>query len=258
MDSKLVKEALEALAAGDTDKAMEILKGAIVDAAAGADAGASAEPEAMMGDEEEEEPTTMMGDGEDDPEAMAAAARTMMALTGQKTPGAAVAVLTRSHQTATDIRTRERQLAADRRKLEAGERDELVARMVEIGKEDPATAWADPVVATDRDKRKPAEPWASMPLPQLRKRVKAMGAAPSSTSSTQARTPTAGSGTVNDDGRDETPVAVRTMGKVVNIPKWELDRVKRSAEIDKVDVEEAVERYARIKLQQQPQLAANG
>jgi hypothetical protein len=49
--------------------------------------------------------------------------------------------------------------------IEDKERNALVAKMVTLGAEDPATAWAD-----DSAKR-PAEPWASMGLTALRSRV---------------------------------------------------------------------------------------
>ncbi len=55
--------------------------------------------------------------------------------------------------------------AAERIVIENGERRRLVGKLVELGHELPATAWADDAATT------PAEPWASMPLVQLRARV---------------------------------------------------------------------------------------
>jgi hypothetical protein len=56
-------------------------------------------------------------------------------------------------------------LRAFKATVEDKERRGLVAQMVKVGSEDPATAWAD-------DKaEKPAEPWASMSLSALRTRV---------------------------------------------------------------------------------------
>lgn len=56
-------------------------------------------------------------------------------------------------------------LRAFKASIEDKERNALVAKMVTLGAEDPATAWAD-----DSAKR-PAEPWASMGLTALRSRV---------------------------------------------------------------------------------------
>jgi ClpP class serine protease len=58
--------------------------------------------------------------------------------------------------------------------LEAEERRSLVAQMVVLGRENPATAWED-----DSGKV-PAEPWASMPMASLRARVAKMKTTPKS------------------------------------------------------------------------------
>lgn len=70
-------------------------------------------------------------------------------------------------------------LAKDRETLEAGERRRLTGDLVKLGFETPATAWSDEAGT------KPAEPWASMPIEQLRSRVaklsKSKGVATTST-----------------------------------------------------------------------------
>lgn len=60
------------------------------------------------------------------------------------------------------------------RALEGRDRKALVASMVAGGHEAPATAWANP--EADGAEQKPAEPWASMPLDALRRRVSALSA----------------------------------------------------------------------------------
>lgn len=112
------------------------------------------------------------------PAEMAAAARQLLTSTGKPTYAEALAELSRCRKITADVEEREAKLAADRAALEAGERDGLVVELVRRG-EPPATAWADALLATDRSKRKPAEPWASMPIEQLRARVATLGGAKS-------------------------------------------------------------------------------
>jgi hypothetical protein len=61
----------------------------------------------------------------------------------------------------------------DRAAGETEERRGLVAELVKCGSETPATAWSG-----KPEDRKPAEPWASMPIASLRDRVKALSKSP--------------------------------------------------------------------------------
>lgn len=66
------------------------------------------------------------------------------------------------------------QVAVDRAAAERAERVELVARLVKAGYETPATAWAEPGSST----LEPRGTLASMPIAELRERVRAFEAAP--------------------------------------------------------------------------------
>lgn len=182
LDPKIIEEAMAAITAGDAKKALEILTSLIASAAGG---GAPAEEPA---------PAEMGAAPPVPPEdqAMMAAARQLTALTG-KPPAETVEELVRCRSVAADVAAREAKLAADRAALEADERDGLVVEMVTLRAESPATAWAEPLDATDRAKRKPAEPWASMPIASLRARVaKLSGGKPTAPATKQAPTPSSG------------------------------------------------------------------
>jgi Mu-like prophage I protein len=179
MTDEQKKAALEAIKNGDGDKALKLLEQQVVDG------GAPAEPAPLAEDLEEDPKPAALAESDDDQEKEElsedeptdAEARMAIAITGLKTPGEAWAELTRRNRVAVDVEEREKKLAQDRRAFEATHRDELVVQLVQLG-ESPATAWADPVTAEDRDKRKPAEPWASMPIATLRDRVEKLGGQP--------------------------------------------------------------------------------
>jgi hypothetical protein len=165
MDPKIIKEALDALIAGDSEKCMEILKGAIA-AAAGAPPDAPKTPEAGT-----ETPAVVEDDEEKKKEPMVAAARLAIALTGKTDPGEAMAELSRRSKIAIELEEREATLAKDRATLEAGERRRLVGDLVKLGVEIPATAWSD-------DKGTiPCERLSKEPIEELRARVQKLSAA---------------------------------------------------------------------------------
>lgn len=100
--------------------------------------------------------------------------RSVLALSGAPSPAAAEGIVgawKRSHESAESERAAR---AAEVAAAEKVERAELVGRLVVAGWETPATAWADPSVATDAAKREPAEPYASMPIAALRARVETL------------------------------------------------------------------------------------
>jgi hypothetical protein len=151
MDPAQLKKALDAIEAGDSAAALEILKALIASAASG---GAS---DAMA-----EEPADAMAAGDaaatpPDPAAIAAS-RELMRVTATATPGEAVIALGKMYA---EVQT----LAADRAALDLSARQGLVAELVVAGAETPATAWAD------ADKRTPKARFMSEPIEELRERV---------------------------------------------------------------------------------------
>ena len=153
MNPEQLKKALDAIEAGDSAAALEILKAMIASAAA---SGASAEPapETAAAGEVAETPPP-------DPEQAAsiAASRELMRITATKTPGEAVEALGRMHASV-------QELVADRAALDLSARQGLVTELVTAGVETPATAWADV------EKRTPKKRFMDEPLAELRERVK--------------------------------------------------------------------------------------
>lgn len=168
MDPKLVKEAVDVLESGDAAKALEILKGLLI-AAAGGDAGgdpavtddaaANATPEA---DAEKEE--------------MMAAARAVITLTGKPTAAEAVTEVERLKKLAVDLDAAKEKVEADRAKLEASERKQLVGELVKLHAETPATAWVETVV-DGKTVQVPCDRLAKEPIDGLRDRVGKLRAA---------------------------------------------------------------------------------
>lgn len=119
------------------------------------------------------------------------ALRLFVRLTGKKEIGeiaSEVEAWRKSHVTLEEQRA---QLARERTALEGSERRRLVAELVRLGAEIPATAWADDSAT------KPAEPWASMAIESLRARVAKL---------TNARGPAAG-GSSRSSGTQPAPGA---------------------------------------------------
>jgi len=154
MDPEQIKAALEAIAAGDEAKALEILKALIASAAGGvpaadpASASATAETPEVPPEEE-----------------MQALARALMAATGAKTPGEAATFLA-------SLKARVDTLDADRETLELSERRGLIAKLVKLGAETPATAWTG-----ESTERVPCKRLALEPIADLRGRVAQIEAA---------------------------------------------------------------------------------
>ena len=86
-------------------------------------------------------------------------------LSGKKDVAETVAEIEAWRASHVELEEGRAKLARDRASLEGSERRRLVGDLVKLGAEIPATAWADD------DATKPAEPWASMPIVQLRDRV---------------------------------------------------------------------------------------
>ncbi len=90
--------------------------------------------------------------------------RNLLALTGERTPMAALATVAEWKARHADTSRRER---AD-----------LVAELVRAGGALPSDAWADPVTASDPEKRSASKLFASMPVEELRARVQRAQAVP--------------------------------------------------------------------------------
>lgn len=158
MDPEKVKAALEALKSNDTAAAMALLEEWIVSLASG---------EAMPAGESPSDPPPSADAAAAAADAqMAAFGRTACALLGRENPGEALSSLRDLH--AASLRA-----AEDARNLEVAERAGLVADLVKLGAEVPATAFADPLA------EKPAicARLASEPIASLRARVAALKAA---------------------------------------------------------------------------------
>jgi phage I-like protein len=158
MDPKLVQQALDALVAGDEAKALELLKQLIASAAgaepSAADNGAPPDPAAETGDAPP--PPAQMS------EDVSAFVRR---LTGAATAAEGEAQLSAA---ISNVRT----LSADREALELNSRRELIADLVKLGAETPATAWDG-----DASKRQPCKRLSAEPIDAMRERVKALRAA---------------------------------------------------------------------------------
>jgi len=177
MDPDKIKAALEAIETGDSDAALVILKEMIA-AAAGAgddsaddngdDALADDPPddeeklESHPDDEDKEEKLADhdKDDDKDDDKEMSALARA----TGHKSDAA----LAKSYK---KLQARVSTLDAESAEIELSARRELVADLVKLGVETPATAWRG-----DAEKRIPVKRLMSEPITGLRDRVDAMRA----------------------------------------------------------------------------------
>ena len=194
MDPKKIKEALEAIKNEDAGKALEILESMLVDAAGGM---AVDEPPAGEGFSD----APPMSD--EDKQAVAAGMRTLvregiaafkklLALTGEKDLGQAIAKVETWKQTFVELSSREEQLEKERETLEANERRKLVGELVKLGIEIPATAWKE------GNGSLPCDRLQKEPIAELRARVAALSKARGVSS------PKKGGGEINPPQTDET------------------------------------------------------
>ncbi len=168
MDPAKLKEAVEAIKAGDGDAALAILEAMIVGEAAGDedDAGAGAgEGDAggvAMGQETDEDET-----------AVAAAATRLTRVTGKTTMSEAVDEVETWKKSHLELEAERKRIADERAVLEGAERKRLYAELVTRSGARPATVWAD-------DKATKAKPYLErMTIVELRQHVAdAVGAAP--------------------------------------------------------------------------------
>ena len=157
MNPELVKKALDALAAGDAEGALGILKDLIASAAGGEEAAEPAElvdpaAEAMADKPAEEEK----------PEEAVAAASRLMRLTGKASLVEAVSQVEIFRASHLELETERQKLAEERKTLEAAERRKLCTELVTLGCRSPAEVWADDSASA------PKAYLAAMPLADLR------------------------------------------------------------------------------------------
>lgn len=176
MDPEMIKKALDAIKNGDADAALALLEGMVASAAGAGEEAPAEEAPAEMADEPEEEPVAAAeGEDEEDeeaPAAMAAASR-LMRMSGKSSIGAAVEEAETWRASHLTLSAEKAKLAKEREALEAGERKQLVASLVKLGVEIPATAWED----STKSVLKPCKRLASEPIAELRSRVAKLSAA---------------------------------------------------------------------------------
>jgi len=170
LDPKLALEGLKIITAKDAKGALELLNRLLASALGG---GAEAEEPAAEEPAAEEpaaEPMpaarVVVAPGED---ALAALGRAALALTGVSDPGEAIAEMARRSALAVGVEEREAAVARDRAVLELTERKALVASLVKVGAETPATSGLASNTLVPR--------LMSEPIAELRARVAAMTAA---------------------------------------------------------------------------------
>jgi hypothetical protein len=151
VDPEKIKAALEAIKNGDAEAALALLEEMIAAAAGGGDVPAEEAPPPDAALAEVAEPAA-----DEEQKAMAAA---LIKLTGCVSAGEAVAQITQ-------LKARVDALDAERAVLDLSARRELVAELVKLGIEVPATAWQG-----KPEERKPVKRLADEPLSELRARV---------------------------------------------------------------------------------------
>lgn len=159
LDPKMVSKAIDALASGDADAALEILKGMIAAAAGGEAPAEEPAPEAPA-EELAAEPAE-----EEKPEEIAAASARLMRLTGASTFVDAIASVETFRASHLELETERQKLAQERATLEAAERRKGCVELVTLAGRAPATVWADDKATA------PKKYLAAMPIADFREYV---------------------------------------------------------------------------------------
>lgn len=174
-DESAIKAAIAAIKEGDGEGALAVLEAMLIAAAAPpADAAAEAppaDPEAMAAPP----PAPAPEEPEEDEEKQAAmAARVKLcALSGRETVGEALADVELWRAAYLNQAAERASVAKSHAQLEADERRGLIAQLVRLGSETPATAWENPLAKT----LKACKRLASEPIAELRDRVAKLSAA---------------------------------------------------------------------------------
>lgn len=233
MDPKLVKEALDALIAGDTEKCAELLKGAIASAASGEsaepadappapDAAASAAPPA-------EGDAAPKPDDEEKKAAVVATTR-LLAATGAKDVVAALAAVDVFKASHIALEAERQKLAEDRAILESAERRALCVELIRLGAEVPATVWADDSASKLRPE------WLEVRLDTLRSKVSAQKLARGG----KNHSPPSGNGVEVDGGK-----TFKTSKGPITLSASELAECERAGAKPEVYAENKARRNAR-------------
>ena len=172
LSQKLVKMLLDAAATGD--KKLAPLASAVLGELLGADPEDAPPPAGDGGADEAKEPPPAEPMPAARvvpvaPDALLAFGRAALALVGKSDPGEGIAEIARRSALAVDLETREGALARDRQVLELTERKALVASLVKVGAETPATSGLASGTLVPR--------LMAEPIAELRARVAAMTAA---------------------------------------------------------------------------------
>lgn len=209
MDAKLVKEALDAVEAGDEGKAMEILKGLVASAASGgSEPPPDAPAEETLATDEPPPDEEKKDEEEEGKEAAMAAVARLTRITQKPTIGAAVDEVETWRESHLALESERAKLAKERNALEAGERRRLVGELVKLGAEIPATAWKDSKGTV------PSERLQREPLAELRARVTAMLSARGGKFPSDPRPPKVrGTGGDDPSGADAVELSDRELAK---------------------------------------------
>jgi hypothetical protein len=153
LSSKLVNQALEAVASKDAKAALDLMK-QILAQLLGGSPDESAPADDAGGDAPPMDPASAAASltaASLTAKEFVSAARLSLSLTGLSDVGSAMAELKRTHKLAKDLESREAQLKADREVVDAAEYVSLTAALVKAGKIAPFLAWDE-----GQDGRKPS------------------------------------------------------------------------------------------------------
>lgn len=213
IDPATIKAALAAMASGDPEAIAAALTALLTALAGGQDPAADPGAEALA-----EDPAVKPGDPTEPPDPKAAAtlaaavASTLMQLTGANSAGAAVEIIR-------GLKTRVDSIDADRAVLELSERCGLIADLVKLGSEVPATAWLPEEAGKPRV---PAKRLAEEPIAELRSRVATLKA--SGVSAHRGHAPPAGGSDVTTLSASEIAAA-----KARNMTPEQFTEAKKNA-----------------------------
>lgn len=184
LDPKMAEEAVAILVKKDQKAALSFVERFVISAVGGsAEEPAPSEPAPSEPASPEPPPGEMAAPEapaeEETPRArtvvdapLEAFARAALALTGKTDPAEALAELTRHREAVVELEQREQEVSRSRAVLEGGERRKLVARLVALQAEAPATAWV--LDADGRPTNEPVKRLADEPIAELRSRVEVL------------------------------------------------------------------------------------
>lgn len=173
-------------------------------------------------EEDTEPPAQEPGGGEAaavDPEAVAAKSA-LLRETGATTTSGAIERLVAFKRSHIVLEAERERIAAEQASLEATERRNLVAELVVLGKETPATAWSKGADGTP-DGKTPKGSLATMPIAELKDRVESFRAATPAAKRAAVRPPARSAGAENGDP-DAVVQTLTVEGKTVELTARDL------------------------------------